>query len=153
MKNNPNKIILHCSVTADEGDVIGASNIKSWHLRRPGFTDIGYHYVIRRTGVVEAGRPETVAGAHAKANRGNYDSLGICLVGTNVFTEMQFDSLYSLYKVIKRRYGISTDDIFGHYEFTREKTCPNLNMDMIRNYLFFKECVDLGISPDRFGGK
>lgn len=70
-------IVVHCSATAADED-IGVDDIRRWHLRR-GKADVGYHYVIRRNGLIENGRGRDWAGAHAPG----YDrhSLAICLVG------------------------------------------------------------------------
>lgn len=71
------RVIIHCSATPPNMH-IGAKEIKEWHLQR-GFNDIGYHFVIQRSGKVEEGRPIKKPGAHAKGH--NADSIGICLVG------------------------------------------------------------------------
>jgi hypothetical protein len=71
------EITMHCSATKPCVDV-GVDEIRSWHLAR-GWSDIGYHYVIRRDGRVEEGRPSDVPGAHARGH--NAESLGLCLVG------------------------------------------------------------------------
>lgn len=70
-------IVVHCSAS-DDGADIGRDEIKAMHLAR-GFSDIGYHYVIRRSGVIEVGRLENVVGAHAEGH--NFNSIGVCLVG------------------------------------------------------------------------
>ena len=71
------KIIIHCSATP-EGRITTVQDITKWHLAR-GFQTIGYHYVIYLDGSVHPGRPESVAGAHAKGHNSN--SIGICYVG------------------------------------------------------------------------
>ena len=71
------EIILHCSATKENAD-FSAADIKKWHLQR-GFKNIGYHYVIRLDGTVEAGRKEDEMGAHCLGH--NKDSLGICYIG------------------------------------------------------------------------
>ena len=48
------------------------------HIAR-GFNDVGYHYVIRRSGAVEKGGQEAVVGAHVAGH--NTGSLGICCIG------------------------------------------------------------------------
>ena len=77
-------IIVHCSATPQNMD-IGVEEIRRWHTdpkpRGKGWSDIGYHYVIRRSGVVEAGRDWKRMGAHARGH--NRTSIGICLVGGN----------------------------------------------------------------------
>ena len=45
-------IIIHCAATYPAMD-IGAAEIRQWHVRDNGWSDIGYHFVIRRNGVVE----------------------------------------------------------------------------------------------------
>ena len=73
-----NRIIIHCSATR-EGQDIDAATIKRWHTEDRGWSDIGYHYVIRLDGCLEAGRPLDRTGAHVKGH--NKDSIGICYIG------------------------------------------------------------------------
>jgi len=49
------------------------------HQRGRGWTDVGYHYVIKRDGTLEAGRPLDVIGSDVKGL--NNVSWGICLIG------------------------------------------------------------------------
>ncbi len=136
-----NKIILHCSDSPDNLD-IGVTEIRTWHTAPPpqgrGFKDIGYQAVVRRSGVVEFGRYENgdsilegaEIGAHTLGH--NADSYSICWVGKIVPAPRQYTSLlkYTLHMV--KRFGLSIDDVFGHYEFNKLKTCPNLNMPNVR---------------------
>lgn len=70
-------IVMHYSATYSDQD-IGVAEIDEWHRAR-GWKGCGYHWVIRRDGRVEAGRPEGVIGAHVvKRNRG---TIGVCVVG------------------------------------------------------------------------
>lgn len=80
-------IVLHHSATYADQD-IGAAEIDAMHrargfppFRRPDGREgwIGYHWVVRRMGLVEAGRPEALAGAHVRGH--NTGTIGICLVG------------------------------------------------------------------------
>ena len=70
-------IVVHCAATPPDMD-IGAKEIDLWHRQR-GWAGIGYHYVIRRDGTLELGRPLNRPGAHAQGF--NLLSWGICLVG------------------------------------------------------------------------
>lgn len=72
-----NAIVVHGAWTKPGVDV-GVEEIREWHRDR-GFSDIGYHYVIRRDGTVEEGRSIKKPGAHVKGH--NSDTIGICLVG------------------------------------------------------------------------
>lgn len=70
-------IIVHGSWTPPTMD-IGVEEIRRWHLAR-GFSDIGYHFVIRRDGTIEEGRLKNLQGAHVEGF--NESSIGTCLVG------------------------------------------------------------------------
>ena len=65
-----NLIVIHCSDTYARMD-IGVNEIRQWHLQR-GFNDIGYHYVIRRDGAIEQGRPIEKPGARRRIQHKQY---------------------------------------------------------------------------------
>jgi N-acetylmuramoyl-L-alanine amidase len=75
-------IVVHCSATRPSAD-IGVAAIRRWHTeprpKGPGWSDVGYHYVVGRRGVVEPGRPVERPGAHVAGR--NADTIGVCLVG------------------------------------------------------------------------
>ena len=128
------KLVVHCSASPDAMD-IGFEEINSWHKDR-GFHSIsgihcGYHYIIRRSGVIEVGRMPHEIGAHVQGANG--DSLGICLVGTHDFAKEQIDSLK---RIIDGLLWLFPDSkIFGHKEFEsaikQGKTCPNLDVHQV----------------------
>lgn len=70
-------IIIHCSAIPPYQDS-SAETITRWHIAR-GFKTIGYHYVIRRDGTIENGRPLEQVGAHCQNH--NKHSIGICYEG------------------------------------------------------------------------
>ena len=121
-----NKIIVHCSAT-DWGDDIDVDTIRQWHQAR-GWSDIGYHYVIRLNGDIQRGRPLERAGAHAKGE--NADSIGVALIGgkdgTDAYTPAQWESLKML--VDWAQYRWPEAQVKGHNDFTDQKTCPNFNV-------------------------
>lgn len=128
------ELIVHCSASPDYLD-IGVNEIRSWHLAR-GFSDIGYHYVIRRNGEIERGRPEEIIGAHAQG--ANSRSLGICWVGENQISPEQEKSLIGLLNLLRGKHSIPIEKVKGHCEAVKtDKTCPNLNMDRVRAELVF----------------
>jgi len=128
-----NTIILHCSATSNEDSSIDAATIKKWHLSQ-AWKDIGYHWVVLRSGVVEKGRLEATIGAHCL--KYNTDSIGICLIGMDKFTPFQYSSLLNLLQRIMDDYSIGVDQVKGHYEFTNLKSCPNLDMTLVREWLY-----------------
>ena len=120
-----NEIILHCSATPTKMD-IGVKEIRDWHMNDNGWVDIGYHYVIRRNGEIEVGRPVYAVGAHCAGH--NQRTIGICLIGGGVrgednnFTEPQFKSLAKLIHDIEKTFDI--EKIVGHCYYNPNKSCP-----------------------------
>ena len=90
ISSNIKLLVVHCSDTDNEDD-LSALDIHKMHLNF-GWEGIGYHKVILRSGKIENGRPEFWIGAHVKGK--NKNSLGVCLIGTNKFTNKQFSSCY-----------------------------------------------------------
>jgi len=131
IRKKTDTIVIHCAATRPHMDV-GVKEIREWHKER-GFEDIGYHYVIRRTGIVERGRDDQFQGAHAVAVNGT--SVGICLIGgvddnlqwENNFNDAQFKSLISTIKLVKSKYE-TIDKIIGHNEVESNKECPSFNV-------------------------
>ena len=74
-------IVIHCSAVKPN-QASSAADIDKWHKDR-GFKCIGYHYVIRRDGSIEKGRPEWQIGAHChvKGQNHNLHSIGVCYEG------------------------------------------------------------------------
>lgn len=70
-------LVVHVTATPPSAN-IGAKEVDAMHRAR-GFNGIGYHYVIRRNGKVEPGRPENQVGAHVE--NFNSISVGVSLVG------------------------------------------------------------------------
>jgi len=120
-----NKIIVHCAATTPKMD-IGVKEIRVWHVEERGWSDIGYHYVIRKNGTVEVGRPIQRIGSHCRGQ--NSGSIGICYVGghggLDDRTEEQKCSLIDLIMTLRHDHGDLT--VHGHSEFSA-KTCPNFD--------------------------
>lgn len=122
---NITQIIIHCSATP-EGKNIGATTIRGWHKER-GFTDIGYHYVIRLDGTIEQGRPLEQIGAHCKNH--NRNSIGVCYIGgldqqgkpKDTRTPAQRKALKFLIAQLHQQFPTAT--IHTHNEFAK-KACP-----------------------------
>ncbi len=123
-------IIIHCSATPPTMN-IGADTIDRWHRSR-GIASrrgpTGYHYIIRRDGMVELGRDSDAIGAHCRG--WNDRSVGICLVGgINIdgdaeenYTDEQWVSLRETVEFMKVRFPDA--EIAGHGEFNTSKDCP-----------------------------
>jgi len=117
-------LIVHCSDTPDEEN-LQATDIHKMHLSF-GWEGIGYHKIICRNGNVENGRPEYWIGAHAYGK--NNTSLGVCLIGRDEFSDIQFTSLKILLIEWKKKYPDAI--ILGHRDaIITKKTCPNFNVN------------------------
>jgi hypothetical protein len=98
--NDLEAIIVHHSATRPNQNVT-ASIIDGWHRAR-GWLGIGYHWVIRRDGCIEAGRFINEHGAHAPG--WNDRSVGIFMIGglnedeevEDNFTDEQYRALRAL---------------------------------------------------------
>ena len=134
------KIILHCS-DSSFGD---ADIIDSWHKER-GWSGNGYNYILlngyRKKGVyikeddglVEVGRDLEKIPAHCKGQ--NRNSIGICLIGEKLFSGNQlYKTLPYILTTLMNQYGLTKNDIYAHYEFST-KTCPNIDIEMIKELL------------------
>ena len=116
-------LIVHCSDTPDSKDV-NAEFIHKMHLDN-GWDGIGYHKVILRSGKIENGRPEFWIGAHVKGL--NKSSLGVCLIGSKIFTDVQLNSLKRVLLQWKKKFPNAK--ILGHRDSTKtDKTCPNFDV-------------------------
>jgi len=128
-RKKTNWLVIHCSATRAIQDV-GVKDIRKWHVEGNGWTDIGYHFVIRRSGKVEIGRRVDEIGTHVQGH--NTDSVGICLVGglnnatfrpENNFTPQQWDALKKLLAGLLKKYPRAK--VLGHRDFPGvQKACP-----------------------------
>ncbi|WP_110947177.1 N-acetylmuramoyl-L-alanine amidase [Pseudomonas bohemica] len=137
-------LVVHCSATRPTQD-IGVRDITQWHRQR-GFDTVGYHYVIRRNGEVETGRPENAIGAHVKGHNAN--SIGVCLVGgvdsagkpANNFTSAQFVALHHLLDELRERHPEAR--VLGHRDLS-----PDRNGDgIITPNEFIKACPSFDVA-------
>lgn len=60
--------------------------IKKWHTRDRGWSDIGYHFVIAPDGSIAVGRDVNKTGAHVKGH--NTGSIGLCMIPVKTITTM-----------------------------------------------------------------
>lgn len=134
------EIFVHCSATPADMD-IGADWIRASHMdpKRPGgsFSDIGYHFVIRRNGQVEKGRDVSQVGAGVAGR--NAKSIHICMVGgvrrdakrrtliaENNFTPEQFDALETVLCELRKKHLKAR--ILGHRDADPAKACPSFSV-------------------------
>lgn len=128
-RQSTDAIFVHCSATKASQNV-GVREIRQWH-KEQGWLDVGYHYIVRRDGTIEAGRDEGAVGSHARGY--NSTSIGVCLVGgidakgkpEANFTDAQMKSLRALLGELKGRYPDAA--IMAHHDVA-PKACPSFNL-------------------------
>ena len=120
-------LVIHCSAVRPDQNS-SAALIDTWHRQRGFHLGIGYHYVVRRNGQIELGRPEFMIGAHCQNH--NAHSIGICYEGglnargqpEDTRTAEQKSALRGLLKDLHRRYPQAL--IVGHHDLNPHKACP-----------------------------
>ena len=120
-------IVIHCSAVRHD-QTSSAAQIDTWHRQRGFHLGIGYHYVIRRNGEIEEGRPEYMVGAHCVNH--NSHSIGVCYEGgldirgqpADTRTEEQRKAMRQLLEELHGRYPRAL--IVGHHDLNPHKDCP-----------------------------
>lgn len=178
-----NLIVIHCSASPNSSTLfsgVGSTfrdpldEIDAWHKQRgfrrtppltwnPRHTAVGYHHIVARNGAVFSGRSPEEAGAHAKDF--NAHSLGVCLVGTDAYTEEQWNKLAELVRQLAQTHGIAlqparryptpnlpgymvVDGICGHRDLS-----PDLDRDgRIEPHEFIKKCPGFNVADWIAGG-
>lgn len=143
----PVKVILHHSATKDSGTASWQA-IRKWHMgligspdeNKPDYnkyiryplTDIGYHWGVElindRYEILMGRRPDTM-GDHTFGQ--NRNSIGICVVGNYDIDPVSLSLKAELNKLLTWiiiEYSIPSSQIFGHCEFTINKSCPGKNL-------------------------
>jgi|TARA_R110000823_G_scaffold16902_2_gene53905 N-acetylmuramoyl-L-alanine amidase len=130
------EVIVHASETHTNKN-IGAIEINNIHTEL-GHDGIGYHYVIRRDGRLQRGRPVNTEGEHAIVNGHDKRSIGLVMVGglnvstgednpTNYrsaqsFTREQFTTLEKFFASYYRRFP--GGQVFGHNDVDEAEHDP-----------------------------
>lgn len=118
-RSRTNRIIIHHA----EASVCDAATIHQWH-KGNGWAGIGYHFVVRKNGTIQRGRPENTIGAHASGS--NSDSIGICFEGAYMTESMpnaQKKAGKELVAYLKAKYGINK--VLRHSEVC-PTSCPGV---------------------------
>ena len=129
MRNIDTIVIHHSASDIPAHDNI--SVIREWHVQERGWSDVGYHFYIARSGLIQRGRPIDLKGAHVAGF--NASSIGICLGGINDFTDHQFLSLAELIKGINTIFGEMI--IYGHNDLDpiNKPNCPGFDIEDFKN--------------------
>ena len=136
-------IIIHCSATR-EGQDFDISDIREWHKAK-GWSDVGYHYVIKLDGTVQPGRKHKTPGAHVRGY--NKNSLGVCYIGgvgddgkgKDTRTAGQKLALTGLIKYLTQQYPNAS--VKGHRDFSVDLDADGI----IEEHEWMKECPSFNV--------
>lgn len=125
-----NTIIIH-HIGNTNADV-DAATVHNWH-KGQGWSGIGYHFLIRKDGTIQRGRPMNTVGAHAYG--ANSRSVGINIVGNfeiDLPTRAQVDAAVELIAALCKVYRIRPSErtIIGHRDVNKT-LCPGRDLYMM----------------------
>jgi N-acetylmuramoyl-L-alanine amidase len=136
VKRDITEVVVHATETYTNKN-IGAIEINNIH-NALGHDGIGYHYVIRRDGRLQRGRPINRKGEHAVVNDHDKYSIGLVMVGginvasgddnptdyrsSQSFTREQFTTLEKFLRSFYRKY--SGGQVFGHNDIDEVELDP-----------------------------
>ena len=152
------EVVVHWTGTFLNQD-IGSEEVHEWHTQR-GFSGCGYHYIIRKDGRLQRGRPINKVGAHALDNGHNNRSIGIsfvagynCMSGTpnrgnyvnsGSINEKQFAAFDQFMKNFYKVYP--GGQAFGHVDTDdKGKQDPGFDVETYVNNKFGKENLAFGV--------
>ena len=117
-------IVVHHTGDPEDDD-LSAEEIHRIHQIGNGWAGIGYHYVIRKNGQVEIGRPDWAVGSHAYGY--NSHSIGVHVCGNFEIgkpTEYQIESLAYLLGWLCDEYNLNPrEDIVAHRDLMATACC------------------------------
>lgn len=127
-RDDTDVIIIHHTGNPYDDD-LSAEQIHASHLML-GWSGIGYHYVIRKDGTIEEGRPEWAVGAHAQGC--NWNSIGIHVCGNFEFaepTQAQIESTSYLIGYLCDKYCLipTAETVKGHRDLMAT-ACPGQHL-------------------------
>lgn len=121
-------VIVHTAAGSRGADV---EAIRRVHVRERGWADVGYHFVVRDDGQVQAGRRVDLVGAHAVGY--NDRAIGVCFAGDHdryPWSDAAAAAGVELIATLCSTYGIPASHVLGHRETGAKKTCPGTQVDM-----------------------
>lgn len=117
-------VIHHAGMRIDKDMTV--PDIHDLHINSNHWAGIGYHFVVHKDGIIDAGRPLNSMGAHALKN--NEFTVGICLAGNYDLGNPPQEQLYSAVQLVaaicdKYNFEPTDNTIFGHRDLNLT-SCP-----------------------------
>jgi len=136
------EVVVHWSAHFNNQGNVGSEECHNIAIDRGFGRGISYHYIIKKDGSIQRGRPLNMMGAHAKANGHNKYSIGISMIGgyncnSNNPTPNNFISAESitssqwnsLNQFLRAFYVVwPGGQVWGHNETDPTKVDPGISM-------------------------
>ena len=128
-RTKTDKIVIHHTGNPTDDD-LSAKQLHQSHVEVQKWAGIGYHYVIRKDGTIEQGRPDWAIGSHAYGD--NNHTIGIHFCGNFEIaspTPRQIESGALLLAKLGLDYGLAMDQwkVVGHRDLIAT-ACPGKNL-------------------------
>lgn len=134
-------LVLHHA----DAEKCSIQDIDSWHYKNGWNGGCGYHFFIRKNGLIYEGRPIDIVGAHCIGY--NETSIGICFEGNfnlENMTQEQINSGINLIRFVRSKYqGIR---VMRHLDFNKT-SCPGINFN---NEIIYEGMKNEEIKDDGF---
>ncbi len=136
------EVIVHWTAHFNDQGHVGAKEVHQIAINR-GFAGCSYHYIIKRNGDLERGRPVRLKGAHARTAGHNNFSIGIafiagynCPSGTRnpdryVSSESITPAQYKTFDMFLKGFFMlyPGGQVFGHQDFDNNKVDPGFDVE------------------------
>ena len=119
-------------------------DLQTWSRSEKHWIDIPYHYIVDLNGRIYAGRDIRYAGD----TNTEYDPTGhalICVVGNYEEIEpntRQLQAVVLLMTMLTEKYGVSSDHMKGHLDYSAMTVCPGKNLYSYLAHGYFQHQVD-----------
>jgi hypothetical protein len=136
-------VVIHTQGTPGGDHESSWASVRAFHMAAPpkgnGWRDGGYNFFVRKSGLVEIGRPLEQIPAHVAGF--NADTIGVCFAGNgdiSDFSLAQYDAGIPLLRALGEQFDLDWWRIIGHREAPAHgapptgKTCPGKCVDMDR---------------------
>lgn len=120
-------LVIHHSVVYRGSDIATMHEIQRSHRQTRGWADVGYHFMVGKSGDIFEGRDIRVRGTHVEGY--NTGSLGVCLLGNftwETITDAQLNGLQVLMNWLVPYLNIPC--LAAHRDFNGQTECPGDNL-------------------------
>jgi len=125
--------------TGYRNSIAEVRGLQKTHQQDQGWADVGYHFLIDRSGRVFEGRDLTIQGAHAGNSTLNRGNIGICLLGNfhpqpdrgsqymlpQTPSQDQYASLAQLVDSLRTDFKMSKRQVWAHQDL-KDTACPGV---------------------------